>query len=111
MATLAENLVAPCGMNCGVCRAYLAYSRRIPKERGKITHCAGCRIRNKQCAYIKENCEQLRHHEIQFCFECADFPCHRLRTIDQRYRTRYDYSLIGNLEEVKESGMAAFLQR
>jgi len=39
---LAPNLIAPCGMNCGVCKAYLAYSYGVPEKKGQVTHCAGC---------------------------------------------------------------------
>ncbi len=104
-----KNLIAPCGMNCNICRAYLAYSRNVPKERGKVTHCTGCRPRGKKCAYLKGQCENLGT-SIQFCFECADFPCHRLKTLDKRYRTRYNYSPVENLREIQSHGIEQFLQ-
>jgi hypothetical protein len=28
-----EDLIAPCGMNCGRCNGYLAYSKGISKKR------------------------------------------------------------------------------
>jgi hypothetical protein len=32
-----KALIVPCGMNCGICSAYLAYSRNIPRKRGKLS--------------------------------------------------------------------------
>jgi hypothetical protein len=43
-----EDLVAPCGMNSGPCSGYIAYCRGIPKKRGVIGHCRGCRPRQKR---------------------------------------------------------------
>ncbi len=62
-----EDLIAPCGMNCAVCSSYLAYSKGIPQKRGAISHCAGCRPRNKQCAYLKGHCDQISKGLLRFC--------------------------------------------
>jgi hypothetical protein len=102
--------IAPCGMNCGVCSAYLAFSHSIPKKRGKITHCSGCRARKKSCAYLKMHCRPLSSGEVSFCYECRDFPCERLEHIDKRYRTTYGASLIGNLKEIRDAGIDSFLR-
>jgi hypothetical protein len=104
-----ENLIAPCRMNCGICKAYLAYSHNIPRTKG-VTHCTGCRPRNKQCAYLKGQGCQIRNGEIRYCSECADFPCAHLRGIDNRYHTRYNYSFIENLVELKKIGADQFLK-
>jgi hypothetical protein len=106
-----KNLIAPCGMNCGVCRGYLAYSRNIPKLRGKVIHCSGCRERNKHCAYLKGRCVQLTEHKINYCFECEEFPCERLEKLDERYRRKqWDVSFTGNLMEIKDKGINEFLK-
>ncbi|MCJ7559988.1 DUF3795 domain-containing protein [Candidatus Bathyarchaeota archaeon] len=95
-------------MNCGVCKAYLSYSRGIPKKRGKVTHCSGCLPRNKNC-FIKRGCKKLAKNEVKFCFECEDMPCENLDRLDRRYRTRYNMSMVENLKELKENGMKEFL--
>ncbi len=105
-----EDLIAPCGMNCGACSAYLAYSRGIPKKRGAITHCTGCRPREKRCAYLKGYCNRILPDRLNFCYECRDFPCIRLKRIDKRYRTNYNVSLIENLRQISRKGLPAFLQ-
>lgn len=108
MIELRPELVSMCGMDCNICSSYLAYSRNIPKERGKIHHCIGCRPRNKKCAFLKGKCPYYK--EIQFCFECEDFPCESLKTLDKRYRTKYNMSMIENLNEIKSNGINEFLK-
>ncbi len=103
------DLVAPCGMNCGVCRAYLAYSRGVPRKRGSVTHCSGCLPRKKNC-FIKRGCAQLSKNKVRFCYECEKMPCANVDRVDRRYRARYDTSLVGNLREIEENGMQAFLE-
>ena len=106
-----KELVAPCGMNCGLCSGYLAYTKGIPKKKGKIGHCIACRPRNKQCAYLKGHCKLLRDRKIEFCYECPEFPCDRLKHTDERYRNNFNTSLIENLYEIRSMGLDAFIER
>jgi hypothetical protein len=108
--TFAADQIAPCGMNCGACSVYLAYSHGIPKKRGKFSHCTGCRARKKMCAYLKGACRRLATEKVRFCYECSDFPCERLQKIDNRYRTTYGISFIRNLEEIRDAGIRTFLE-
>jgi hypothetical protein len=104
------DLIAPCGMNCGICKAFfLAYSRGVPKQRGKVTHCTGCIPRNKNC-FIKRGCKKLAKNEVRFCFECEVLPCKNLDRVDRRYRQRYGMSMVENLRELKEKGVEEFLR-
>jgi len=106
-----EVLVAPCGMNCSVCSAYLALTHDVKGRGIRMPYCAGCRPRNKQCAFLKKHCPSLLSEKIKYCFECQEFPCRRLRSIDQRYKTRYRMSLIENLGFIRENGIDIFLSR
>jgi hypothetical protein len=103
------ELLAPCGMNCGVCKWYLAYSRGIPKQRGKVTHCSGCIPRNKNC-FIKRGCKKLSQNKIRFCFECEQMPCKNLNRLDTRYTNRYGTSLVENLKQLQAKGIQDFLE-
>ena len=47
----------------------------------------------------------------RFCYDCAGFPCDRLKHLDKRYRTRYGMSEIENLEYIRDSGLDAFLEK
>jgi hypothetical protein len=113
MAMIKQQLIAPCGMNCAICSAYLAYKNNLPKARGKILHCKGCRPRNKQCAFLKKRCKddlKLLKGEIDFCFECNSFPCDGLERLDNRYKREYGMSMIENLIEIKNKGIQQFIK-
>ncbi len=105
------DLIAPCGMNCGLCKTYLAYSRGVPSEKGKVSHCSSCRVRNKNCAFIKKNCEKYQKKQVQSCLECDSMPCKRLAHLAERYHERYGMSMVENLKEIKADGMDVFLSR
>jgi hypothetical protein len=103
------ELIAPCGMNCAICRAYLAYTHGIPRKKGKITYCAGCLPRGKNC-YIKQGCKKLSKHQIQSCSECDTIPCEKLAHLDKRYRERHNMSMVENLKLIKTKGLNEFLK-
>ena len=105
----APELVAPCGMNCGICKAYLAYTHGVPRQRGKVTYCAGCNPRAKNC-YVKRGCKKLTHNEINSCSQCDTMPCEKLAHLDKRYRERYGMSMVENLKTLKAKGMDEFLR-
>lgn len=109
-AIFTAEQIAPCGMNCGVCSGYLSLSHAVPRKRGKITHCSGCRARKKTCAYLKGHCPRLAGGQVSFCYECPKFPCKRLLHLDNRYQTKYGISLIHNLEEIRDTGISAFVE-
>jgi hypothetical protein len=106
-----ENLVAPCGMNCGVCVSYLAFKNNLQQKGFGKSYCAGCLPRGKNCAFMKKQCEKLGQGQVRFCFECESFPCRRLKNLDRRYRTRYHLSMIENLEFIRAHGMVLFLEK
>jgi hypothetical protein len=108
---LEEILVAPCGMNCGICAAYLAGKYDLKKQGLGVGYCAGCRPRGKNCAFMKKHCELLGEGRVQFCYECRYFPCQHLKRLDKRYRTSYHMSMIENLNDIKGNGMKQFLKK
>ena len=98
------SLIAPCGMNCGICLAYL-------REKNK---CPGCRgidlnkpVTRSQCKI--KTCPTFKRKKSAFCFGCERFPCDRLKHLDKRYRTKYKMSMIENLEHIKKSGLTKFV--
>jgi len=103
------ELIAPCGMNCGICKGYLACTHGVPRQRGKVTYCAGCLPRGKNC-YIKRNCKKLAHNQVKFCYECEEMPCEKLSHLDKRYREHYGMSMVENLKLLKTKGMDEFLK-
>mgnify|MGYP001571610551 FL=1 len=60
---------------------------------------------------MKKQCDLLGKGLVRFCYECRDFSCRRLKTLDKRYRTFYHMSMIDNLEYIKEHGIKQFLEK
>ena len=99
------QLIAPCGMNCGVCLAYLREKRKCPGCHGEDTNKP---VTRKKC--VIKNCEMIQRSKSKFCFECENYPCKRLKQLDKRYRTKYNMSMIENLENIKKIGLSAFVE-
>lgn len=102
--TFDQELIAPCGMNCGICTAYL-------REKNK---CPGCRAAdtNKAISVLRckiKNCEVIRKGKAKFCFGCENYACKDLKHLDKRYRTKYRMSMIENLNDIKKNGISWFL--
>ena len=101
-----KELIAPCGMNCAICMAYLREKRKCPGCREiyinePVTR-AKCRIKN---------CDELNKNNLKFCYECNKFPCDRMKRLDKRYRTKYHMSMIENLNFIKENGVKKLLEK
>jgi len=101
-----KNLVAPCGMNCGICKYYYRRKETCPGCRGpddnKSKYCIEC---------IIVNCDVIKKNKSGFCFDCPKIPCKRLKNLDKRYSTKYHMSMLENLKYIKEKGMDDFLDK
>jgi hypothetical protein len=64
--------------------------------------CSGCWSRERPCAFIKKKCKKLASKQIEYCFECNNFPCETLITLDKRYTKKYGMSLVENLKYIHE---------
>jgi hypothetical protein len=105
MKSFTSELIAPCGMNCSICIAYL-------REKNK---CLGCRAVNKWKPVTRvrcriKNCEHFPKL-AKFCYKCKLFPCDKIKHIDKRYRTKYHMSMIENLTMIKKEGIKKFLEK
>jgi hypothetical protein len=106
MHTLSEKLlIAPCGINCILCRAYIKEKMKCPGCRDdskvKLITCVTCKIKN---------CGKLKIGDKKFCFACSEYPCDRIKHLDKRYRTKYGTSVIANLLFIKKNGINEFLK-
>ncbi len=103
--SIKSTMIAPCGMNCGICYAHL-------REKKK---CDGCRVSNdntpNSCVRCTiRNCGRLGKTS-KYCFFCPDYPCNRLKQLDKRYRTKYGMSMLENLESISISGIREFVKQ
>ncbi len=96
------RLIAPCGMNCGLCIAYRRNRNPCPgcrtADTGKPKTRAGCLI--KACAAQRGGS----------CAGCPDLPCALMRRLDGRYRAKYGMSMVANLRRIEAVGRRRFLQ-
>ena len=98
-----KKSIAPCGMNCGTCIAYL-------RNKKPCTGCWSNDEKPKHCTIcVIKNCDYLAKTDSYFCFECEKYPCTRLKNLDKRYKTNYQISLIENLNQIKTVGLSQFL--
>ena len=92
-------LIAPCGMDCAICTAFLRKKNR----------CGGCYAPDRKCSKNCTifTCERVRgryHHD------CGAFPCRRLKQLDTRYRAKYHMSMFENLAAIRNLGIRAFVK-
>lgn len=99
------DLVAPCGMNCRLCYAFVrkknpCFGCNGPEET-KMASCAKCTLKT---------CEKRAASGDALCAGC-ETPCRRLKQLDARYREKYHMSMRNNLAFIQKKGMAAFLAK
>ena len=101
-----KELIAPCGMNCNICKFHY-------REKNQ---CPGCRTEDEnkpkgcqECIII--NCDIIKNNETGFCYDCEKTPCKRLKNLDKRYRTKYHMSMLENLVFIKENSLELFLEK
>ncbi|UYP43858.1 hypothetical protein NEF87_000143 [Candidatus Lokiarchaeum ossiferum] len=104
--TKIEELFCQCGMFCGLCTSYLSYKYQIPRRRGIISYCLGCRPRDKQCSWIKKKCEYPQKNEIKYCYECPNYPCSLIDKICDGYNStgKYRFDFKENLKIIQNYG-------
>ena len=97
-----QNSIAPCGMNCGICRAHLRQDNP----------CRGCNYADQGRPKTRAFCKLrlCRKRKGRFCCSCDGFPCDRLVRLDERYRTQFGMSEIENLNYIKANGIRKFLE-
>jgi len=106
MKNIPIKLIAPCGMDCNLCLAYLREKNRCP----------GCNSIDNKSDYhtrcIIRNCKILKQNKREYCSsQCQKFPCARLKSLDKRYRTKYGMSMIDNLNNIEKNGIKEFIKQ
>ncbi len=100
---IADVMFAPCGMNCFVCYKHCSSKKAcagcLESGAGKPEHCRKCKI--KDC---------VKNNGLTYCYQCTDFPCRQIKSLETSYKTRYAASLIQNSLTVQRQGIAVFLK-
>ena len=115
------KLIAPCGLDCGICELYLSrkdeqlmsalISKGIPKE---ILPCDGCRAIEGRCPVIHGKCatfECTNEKRILFCSECNDFPCMKLAPAADKAEILPHNTKLFNLCVIQRYGVEELIER
>ena len=116
-----KNLVAPCGIDCGICELYTCkdnsqlydhlISRGIPKDN---IPCAGCRSIEGMCPVHPTKCATytcVTERNVDFCHECNDFPCSKLQPAADRADILPHNTKVFNLCTIKNVGLENFIKK
>jgi hypothetical protein len=116
-----QNLVAPCGIDCGMCELYacrdnqelLTYLKTagIPEEK---LPCDGCRDIKGDCPVIPVTCATYtcaEQKKVSFCFECQEFPCVKLHPSSDRANILPHNMKTYNLCTIKRDGLQKFIEQ
>jgi hypothetical protein len=111
---------AVCGIDCFNCGLYYtnidSFFENMPeaKKAGFVSRgmtkekllCKGCRISG--CTMLVDKCETLecvKSKNLDFCFECSDFPCSKLQPLAEGADI-YPHNLkVYNLITIKNKGL------
>ncbi len=115
-----ERLVAPCGIDCGICSLHVAAQRPELLEalvargiaREKLP-CEGCRNIEGSCPVIAKPCATyacVSAHRVEFCHECAEFPCALLQPASDRADVLPHNLKVFNLCVVRREGPAGLVR-
>lgn len=88
-----NQLFSLCGMNCGLCPMHIG------------GHCGGCGEGNQSCRIAK--CS-LEHGNVEYCFDCPDFPCDKYDGIDDSDSFITHKNQKADLEKARLIGIANY---
>ena len=119
--TTKKELTAPCGMDCFNCPVYVDNITTVVKYvlalRLRLSPrnipCTGCR-KQQGCRLHWNTCETLdcvKAKGIEFCFECAEFPCSRLQPAADG-AAKYPHNMkLYNLCRIKKIGVEQWAEK
>jgi hypothetical protein len=112
-------LVAPCGIDCGICELYLAGGNAALKTylvskgiAAEALPCTGCRARQGHCPVLGEQCATFacaQEHGAVSCGECEQFPCDKLSPAADRADVLPHNTKLFNLCVIARRGLEAFV--
>jgi hypothetical protein len=119
-------LIAPCGLNCGGCPLHLAASNEavrleVAKWMGvpadKVVPCDGCRPSKGVISALGETavCDTyscaVNEKEVEFCYQCGDFPCLKLAPCSDRAQELPHNTKVYNLLMLQKLGVNDWVER
>lgn len=109
------KMVSPCGVDCADCIAHLALEN-TPERRRLLSlgfneeglPCPGCRPLKGKCPVIGGSCATYECFEkkgIDFCYECAEFPCDYLTPAADKAERALQNLKVFNLSCIRNQGL------
>ncbi len=105
---ISANMIAPCGLDCAVCKRALTGTDPCPgclgPDENKPEFC------RERCGIIL--CGKRAENSWKYCDECPDYPCADVMEKENRYTSKYPlYESPGeNLRGIRGLGMEKFLE-
>lgn len=119
-----KHMTAPCGLDCFNCPVYLAKDneklRKTIAEKSGIpadkAYCEGCRNHNGTIPFLSmtEPCNVYKcitAKNINFCSECADFPCDHLHPYADMASAVPHNTKVFNLCLIKKMGLEKWAEK
>lgn len=112
------DLVAPCGIDCGICEMYICkdnpqmleyfLSKGYSKE---VLPCKGCAAVKGKCPVHTTDCATykcVKDKKVSICSECGDFPCGKLLPAADRANILPHNLKVFNLVTIQRIGLEEF---
>lgn len=109
-----------CGLNCGACPVGMASEKgdqallailaeRWGNEAGELL-CGGCKSgRNSVFCSSCGLRDCARERELEFCFQCTDYPCDRLVSFRDDDAPHHS-AVLRNLSRIRDRGLKVWLE-
>jgi hypothetical protein len=106
-----------CGIYCGSCPFLMGSERneldtlvkKMKREKEEL-YCEGCKGEN--VSVFCRNCglkECAQQHDVEFCFECSDYPCEKLQTF-KNDDSPHNSAIFKKLDSLREFGLKKWLE-
>jgi len=115
------KLLAPCGIDCGICELYTAGDDQQLRDElvlkgipGDKLPCPGCRAVKGRCPVLPKKCETyscVKSRDLDYCFECEEFPCIKLHPAADRASILPHNLKIYNLCQLMNLGPEEFIEQ
>ena len=93
-----DGLFSLCGLNCGLCGYRLQ------------GNCNGC-FKDSSCAAVCPMAPcSVRHGNLQYCFECPEYPCEHYDGFDSYDTLVLHRNQRKDMQKAKEIGIEAYLE-
>jgi hypothetical protein len=117
--TVNPNLLAPCGLYCGVCGIYYADQKKDENLKQKLAKAYWCKPEQIQCdGCLSDNkylfCQSCKIREcvaakgIKGCHECSEFPCSNIQNFPFELAKRFMLKSVPARKEGSDSEWVAW---